>query len=246
MENRLLTTILALTALIAVLSLAAVGLLRPAQTAVAQTGVSNMPQIVVIGTGEVKVEPDIATVTIGVETKAPTTQEALSQNSTQAQAIIERIRQLGIDAKDIQTTGINIYPVYDEKGQDIIAYTVSNMVTVTIRNLAQAGNLIDQVVEVGANRLYGVSFGLSDPEAVMTQAREAAVANARARAEQMARASGSSLGRVLFITENFSASPITVPMAADAYGAPAARSAPPVQPGQQTYNASVQVTFELR
>lgn len=246
MENRLLTTILALTALIAVLALAAVGLLRPAQTAVAQTGVSNMPQIVVIGTGEVKVEPDIATVTIGVETKAPTTQEALSQNSTQAQAIIERIRQLGIDAKDIQTTGINIYPVYDEKGQDIIAYTVSNMVTVTIRNLAQAGNLIDQVVEVGANRLYGVSFGLSDPEAVMTQAREAAIANARARAEQMARASGASLGRVLFITENFSANPIPIPMAADAYGAPAARSAPPVQPGQQTYSASVQVTFELR
>lgn len=246
MENRLLTTILAFTALIAVLALAAVGLLRPTQTATAQPGVSNMPQIVVIGTGEVKVEPDIAIVTIGVETKAPTTQEALAQNSAQAQAIIERIRQMGVEAKDIQTTGINIYPFYDEQGQNIIGYTVSNMVNVTIRNIAQAGDLIDQVVQVGANRLYGVSFGVSDTEAVMAQAREAAVANARARAEQMARASGTSLGRVLFITENFGASPIPVPMMADAYGAPAARSAPPVQPGQQTYSATVQITFELR
>lgn len=246
MENRLLTTILAFTALIAVLALAAVGLFRPAQTVTAQPGVSNMPQIVVIGTGEVKVEPDIATITIGVETKAPTTQEALAQNSAQAQAIIERIRQLGVEAKDIQTTGLNIYPVYDEKGQNITGYTVSNMVNVTIRNIAQAGDLIDQVVQVGANRLYGVSFGVSDTEAVMAQAREAAVANARARAEQMARASGTSLGRVLFITENFGASPIPVPMMADAYGAPAARSAPPVQPGQQTYSATVQITFELR
>ncbi|WP_322493974.1 SIMPL domain-containing protein [Chloroflexus sp.] len=246
MENRLLTTILAFTALIAVLALAAVGLLRPTQTATAQPGVSNMPQIVVIGTGEVKVEPDIAIVTIGVETKAPTTQEALAQNSAQAQAIIERIRQMGVEAKDIQTTGINIYPFYDEQGQNIIGYTVSNMVNVTIRNIAQAGDLIDRVVQVGANRLYGVSFGVSDTEAVMAQAREAAVANARARAEQMARASGTSLGRVLFITENFGASPIPVPMMADAYGAPAARSAPPVQPGQQTYSATVQITFELR
>ncbi|WP_322489167.1 SIMPL domain-containing protein [Chloroflexus sp.] len=246
MENRLLTTILAFTALIAVLALAAVGLLRPTQTATAQPGVSNMPQIVVIGTGEVKVEPDIAIITIGVETKAPTTQEALAQNSAQAQAIIERIRQLGIEAKDIQTTGINIYPFYDEQGQNIIGYTVSNMVNVTIRNIAQAGDLIDQVVQVGANRLYGVSFGVSDTEAVMAQARETAVTNARARAEQMARASGASLGRVLFITENFGASPIPVPMMADAYGAPASRSAPPVQPGQQTYSATVQITFELR
>lgn len=246
MENRLLTTILAFTAMIAVLALAAVGLLRPAQTVTAQPGVSNMPQIVVIGTGEVKVEPDIATITIGVETKAPTTQEALAQNSAQAQAIIDRIRQLGVEAKDIQTTGINIYPFYDEQGQNIIGYTVSNMVNVTIRNIAQAGDLIDQVVQVGANRLYGVSFGVSDTEAVMAQAREAAVANARARAEQMARASGTSLGRVLFITENFGANPIPVPMMADAYGAPAARSAPPVQPGQQTYSATVQITFELR
>lgn len=246
MENRLLTTILAFTALIAVLALAAVGLFRPAQTVTAQPGVSNMPQIVVIGTGEVKVEPDIATITIGVETKAPTTQEALAQNSAQAQAIIERIRQLGVEAKDIQTTGLNIYPFYDEQGQNIIGYTVSNMVNVTIRNIAQAGDLIDQVVQVGANRLYGVSFGVSDTEAVMAQAREAAVANARARAEQIARASGTSLGRVLFITENFGASPIPVPMMADAYGAPAARSAPPVQPGQQTYSATVQITFELR
>ncbi len=245
MENRLLSIVLALTALVAVLALAAVSLFRPGQTVTAQTGVANMPQIVVIGTGEVKVEPDMASVLIGVETTAPTTQQALAQNSSQAQAIIDQIRQLDIEARDIQTTGINIYPVYDEKGREITGYTVNNTVQVTIRNLAQAGNLIDSVVQVGANRIYGISFGVSDPERVLAQAREAAIANARARAEQMARASGTSLGRVLFITENLGASPIPIPMMAEARAA-VGNVAPPIQPGQQIYSASVQVTFELR
>lgn len=245
MENRLLSTVLALTALIAVLALAAVSLFRPAQTATAQTGVANMPQIVVIGTGEVKVEPDIASIMIGVETSAPTTQEALAQNSAQAQAIIDQIRQLGIEERDIQTSGINIYPVYDNEGRNITGYTVNNTVNVTVRNIGQAGSLIDRVVQVGANRVYGISFGVSDPERVLTQAREAAVANARARAEQMARASGTTLGRVLFITENMGASPLPIPVMAQAR-AEMDSMAPPVQPGQQTYSASVQVTFELR
>lgn len=245
MENRLLSTVLALTSLIAVLALAAVSLFRPAQTATAQTGVTNMPQIVVIGTGEVKVEPDIASIMIGVETTAPTTQEALAQNSAQAQAIIDQIRQLGIEERDIQTTGINIYPVYDNEGRNITGYTVNNTVNVTVRNIGQAGSLIDRVVQVGANRVYGISFMVSDPERVLAQAREAAIANARARAEQMARASGTSLGRVLFITENMGASPLPIPVMAQARAA-VDSVAPPVQPGQQTYSASVQVTFELR
>ncbi len=244
MENRFLTTILAITALIAVVALAAVGLLRPSQTVAAQPGVSNLPQITVIGTGDVKVEPDIATIYIGVETTAATTQEALAQNSAQAQAIIDRLRQLGVEARDIQTSGLNIYPNYDEQGRAITGYTVNNTVNVTIRNLAQAGDLIDQVVQVGANRLYGINFSVSDPEAALAQARDVAIANARARAEQMARASGVSLGRVLFITENLGASPI--PVMDFAYAAPRAGSAPPVQPGQQSYSATVQITFELR
>ncbi|MEF3275475.1 MAG: SIMPL domain-containing protein [Chloroflexus sp.] len=245
MDNRLLTIILAVTSLVAVLALAAISLFRPTQTATAQPVLANMPQIVVIGSGEVKVEPDIAMITIGVETRAPTTQEALAQNSAQAQAMIDRIRQLGIEARDIQTTGLNIYPIYDESGQNVTGYVVSNMVNVTVRNLTQAGDMIDQVVQVGANRLYGVNFTVSDMEAVLTQAREAAVTNARARAEQMARASGATLGRVLFITENFAASPIPMPMT-EAHRSAATGSAPPIQPGQQTYSASVQVTFELR
>lgn len=246
MENRLLSTVLALTSLIAVLVLAAVSLFRPAQTATAETGVANMPQIVVIGTGEVKVEPDIASIMIGVETTAPTTQEALAQNSAQAQAIIDQIRQLGIEERDIQTTGINIYPAYDYERRSITGYNVSNTVNVTVRNIGQAGSLIDRVVQVGANHIYGISFTVSDPERVLAQAREAAIANARARAEQMARASGTSLGRVLFITENEGASPFPIlPVMARASAA-VDSVAPPVQPGQKTYSASVQVTFELR
>ncbi|NTV65092.1 MAG: SIMPL domain-containing protein, partial [Oscillochloris sp.] len=207
MENRNSTLIgtLAGALLIAVLALGALGMAligRPATAQAQSDGVTGMRQVTVVGSGEVKLAPDAANVQIGVETTAPTTQEALAQNSTQAGAIIEQIKNLGVAEKDIQTSGFTIYPTYSDDGRQVTGYTVSNQVSVTIRDLAQAGSLLDQVVQAGANRVYGVSFMLADPAAALAQARDAAVANARARAEQLAKGSGASVGQVLVISEN--------------------------------------------
>jgi uncharacterized protein YggE len=248
METRNPTLIGALAGalLIAVLALGAIGaslLTRPATAQAQAVGVTGMRQVTVVGNGEVKVTPDTASVQIGVEITAPTTQEALTQNTAQATAIIEKIKGLGVAEKDIQTSGFNISPTYDSDGRQVTGYTVSNMVSVTIRDLAQAGKLLDQVVQAGANRIYGVSFSVADPAAALAQARDRAVADAKTRADQLAKDAGATVGQVLVITENVGSTPVPMPMMdrVVAAGAPV-----PVQAGEQGYSAQVQITYELR
>ncbi len=241
--------VLAGALLVAVLALGALAVLtftRPAPAQAQSIGVPGMRQVTVVGKGEVRVTPDLATVQLGVETAAPTVQEALAQNTAQAQAIIDQIKALGVEDKDIQTSSFNIYANYSSEGRTITGYTVSNIVMVTIRNLQQAGDLLDRVVQVGANRVYGISFGLSDPSDAQAQARDAAMADARARADQYAQAGSATLGNVLVITENLGSSPV-VPVFADMRGEGAQAGAPvPVQAGEQLITAQVQVTYELR
>jgi uncharacterized protein len=222
-----------------------VGLLyaRPA-TAQTSAGVPGMRQVSVVGHGEVKGAPDTATVQIGVETEAATAKDALAQNSAQAQAVQEKLTKLGVDAKDIQTSNFSINPTYGSDGRQVTGYHVSNMVTVKIRQLDQAGTLLDQVVQAGANSVYGVSFSVENPEALLDQARKAAIENARARATQLAGASGAAIGDVLVISENVAPQPIPMPLArAEAAGA---AQAAPVQPGEQSFSVDVQVTFGLK
>ncbi len=223
-----------------------VGLLyaRPV-TAQTSTGVPGMRQVTVVGHGEVKGAPDTATVQIGVETEAATAKDALAQNSAQAQAVQDQLTKLGVGTQDIQTSNFSINPTYGTDGRQVTGYHVSNMVTVKIRQLDQAGTLLDQVVQAGANSVYGISFSVENPEALLDQARKAAIENAKARATQLASASGSAIGDVLVISENVGAQPIPMPMMARAEGAQADQAAP-VQPGQQSFNVDVQVTFGLR
>jgi uncharacterized protein YggE len=223
-----------------------VGLLyaRPV-TAQTNAGVPGMRQVSVVGHGEVKGAPDTATVQIGVETEAATAKDALAQNSAQAQAVQEKLAKLGVDAKDIQTNNFSINPTYGNDGRQVTGYRVSNMVTVKIRQLDQAGTLLDQVVQAGANSIYGVSFSVENPEALLDQARKAAIENAKARAAQLAGASGAAIGDVLVISENLGAPPIPMPMMARAEDAAVGQAAP-IQPGQQSFSVDVQVTFGLK
>ena len=249
MSQRLLTTVGVVAAGLVLAVLAGlVGVLytRPV-TAQTSTGVTGMRQITVVGQSEVKGQPDIATVQIGVETDAATSQEALAQNTTQTQAVQAKLKELGLDPKDIQTSNFSISPTYDYSANKprLTGYHVSNGVTVTIRDLGKAGTLLDQVVQVGANSIYGISFSVSNQDQLLKAAREAAIKDARARADQLAQATGASVGDALVITENIgSASPIPTPVAARA---DMALSAPvPLQPGSQSLGVSVQVTFALR
>lgn len=248
METRqTVVTILAAALLIAVLALGGLAGLLLARPAQAQSGgVTGMRQVTVVGSGEARIAPDMATVQIGVETNAPTTQEALAQNNAQAAAIIDQVKALGVEERDIQTSGFNIYPTYSDDGRQVTGYTVSNVVSVTIRNLADAGGLLDSVVQAGANRVYGITFGLSDPEAARSQARTEAIANARVRAEELAQGSGAALGQVLVISENIGAGPVLPLPAMMSDRAEGTGGSVPVQGGEQVISATIQVTYELR
>jgi len=246
MQNRMLTifgaviTLLLITILVIVAGQSLTGAAQ-AQPA----GVTGARQVTVVGRGEAQGTPDTGYVQIGVETEANTTEEALEQNNAQVAAIIERIKQLGVAEEDIQTSNFSINTRYDNDGRRVVGYQVSNIISVTIRNLEQTGTLLDQVVQVGANRVYGINFGVDDPSELLAQARDKAVADARAKAEQLAQASGASVGRVLVITENVgSQSPIPMPMRSGIAEEDAA--AVPIQTGRQTVSTQVQVTFELQ
>lgn len=219
-------------------------LARPATIQAAQTGGSPVRQVTVVGTGEAKATPDRATVQLGVQSEAATAREALTANSTSMAGLVEQLTQLGIAANDIQTSNFNISPTYSDDGRTVSGYQVTNMVSVIIRNVQGAGDLLDKVVSAGANTIYGIGFSIDNPQALQAAARDAAIADARARAQAMATAAGGSVGQILTLSETIGAPPPVLMQRAEA--AMAADAAPPIQAGEQAVSAQVQITYELR
>lgn len=219
---------------------------RPTSTQAAQTGGGSVVrQITVVGSGDARGAPDQATVQIGVQSQAPTSSAALADNNTKMEALLAKLRELGVAEKDIQTSNFSISPTYNNDGQTITGYQVNNTAAVTIRNIATTGELLDSVVTAGSNAIYGISFGIADPKALQGQARDAAIADARARAQSMAQAAGGSLGQILSISETIGAQPMPL-MTGNAETMMADAGAVPVAQGEQTITAQVQITFELR
>jgi uncharacterized protein YggE len=202
-------------------------------------------QVTVVGHGELQARPDTAIIQIGVESEAKTAKEALALNTQEATAVQKKLTDLGIDVKDIQTSGFNIYPTYNTDGRQITGYHVSNMVTVKIRNLDKAGTLLDQVVQAGANSISGISFTVDNPRTLQDQAREAAMKDAKARADLLARAGGAVVGDVIVITENVG-SAVPLPVMMNERAVAAQDASVPVQPGQLTIGLDVQVTYLLK
>ena len=150
--------------------------------------------------------------------------------------MLTSIKNIGVDAKDIQTHDFSIYPTYASNGTTITGYQVNNTVMVIIRDLANAGTILDQVVQAGANNISGLSFDIADPSKLQAEARTQAIADARAKAEAMASAAGVSLGDIMTINESVSNAPMAM---ADA-------AAVPVATGQQQIAVDVTISFELR
>lgn len=242
------TTVAALAALVLGAVALALLLARPQATAAATAG-GAVRQITVVGSGDVKVAPDTAQVQVGVQTQAASAAEALSQNNAQMEALLARLREQGIADTDIQTSYVSISPRYNynEPTPKQEGYDANNSVTVTIRNIGQTGQLLDQVVQAGANNIGGINFTVDDPAALQTNARNAALADAKARADAMAQAVGGSVGQVLSVTENIgSVTPQLYDQRIEMAQTSGGSNAVPIQPGQQTITAQVQVTYELR
>jgi uncharacterized protein len=203
--------------------------------------------ITVSGHGTVSVVPDTADLMAGVQAQAATATEALDTVGTKSQALIDTLKGSGIAAEDIQTAGLSLFPTYGNDGQNITGYQASTSVTATIDDVAKVGDVVDALKGLVGDQLtlQGVSFSYQDPEAVMADARTAALANAKVRAEQYAAAAGVELGGVLRIVETSVASPVMYrELAAPAPAADASKVA--VEPGSQDLAADISVVYEMR
>lgn len=184
----------------------ALGQTMPEETPPEQTPPGR--RIVVTGEGRVEAAPDLATVSAGVETEAASATDALTRNSAAMAQVLAALGEAGIAAADVQTSAIALEPVWNQPREGeagaprITGYAARNIVTIQVREIARLGGVLDALAQAGANRLAGIAFALSEPEARENEAREAAVADARARAEIYARAAGVGLGPVLEIREN--------------------------------------------
>ena len=225
----------------------------PAATAGEQSiiNINNQQGIMVSGEGKVTVQPDIATVSLGVSAQAATVADAQSQAATAMDKVVKALTGSGIDSKDIQTQYFSIAPQYrfDNVTQQssITGYQVSNTVTVKIRSVDKTGSIIDAVAAAGGDntRINGISFSVDQPAQYYTQARTLAMNDAKTKAQSLASLGGVSLGKAIYITESSSSPPIPYPVAA---GGIAAAPAPttPISPGQTDITLDVQVLYAIQ
>lgn len=206
-----------------------------------------MARLTVSAEGESTAQPDLAMISIGVSVQAETASEAMSQNAARQQAVIDKLKAEGVEARDIQTSGLSLSPVQnysqDNKPPVITGYMAQNMVSVRVRDLARLGSVLDTLVTAGANEINGISFTREDTTEAEDAARAKAVAAARHKAEVMAEAAGMKLGRLIALSdENIARGPRPMMMAASA---DAKAGATPIEAGELGISAAVSATYAL-
>lgn len=209
-----------------------------------------VPVLTVSGDGEARVAPDEATVRLGMLAQAPTARAVQEEVNRTVNAVLAAVRKLGVPAEQIQTSELNLNPVYAQnrgnEGEPRIAgYQASNVVTILLRKLDQVGPVIDAGLGAGANRLDGVSFGLRDDQGARAQALTEAVAAARAKAQALAQALKLRLVRILEVAEGgVQVTPQPMMKSRVMMQAGMAESTP-VAAGQVGVNATVTVRWEI-
>ncbi len=204
----------------------------------------------VTGEGKVTVAPDMAILNLGVEAQAATVAEAQRQAAEAMGAVIEELDDHGVAEKDIKTQHFSIYPVkrWEKDREILVGYRVNNMVTVKIRKVDDAGIIIDAVAREGGDyiRINGISFTVDDPSAYDAEAREKAIADAKAKAKHLADLADVKLGKPIYISEAGGYIPIIrdYPMMAMVEGAPAPTT--PISPGETEIRLTVQVVYSIK
>jgi uncharacterized protein YggE len=227
-------------------------LLAGAALAVAGCAGSAQPgdvrNLSVTGTGSAFLTPDVVIVTLGVQTQGTSIGDTVAANNQTAAQVIQAVTAMGVIPEDVQTTyfSVSTQPKYDEFGNPTsdVTYWVDNTVTVTLRDTAQLGTLLQNALASGANSVQGVTYTVDDPDAALSGARADAMADARRQAEQLAGDAGVALGDILSVSESTSNGP-QFSGAGGGKGAEAA-SQVPTAPGTLEYQVTLSVTFGLR
>ena len=209
--------------------------------------------ISVSGTGKASIAPDLALISFGVIREGKTARDALNANNKAMGDVLKAMMERGIADKDLQTSNFNISPRYfypprknneTQKSPKIVGYTVSNTLSVRVRDLNKTGELLDLVVSLGVNSGGSIQFTNDNPEAILEQARINAVKNAVRKAEILTSTAGVKLGRIINISEQ-STTPRPHSFAQKALRAEAVSDAVPIASGENSYQINVQISWEI-
>ncbi|WKZ29046.1 MAG: SIMPL domain-containing protein [Patescibacteria group bacterium] len=203
--------------------------------------------IAISAEGKVTALPDIATVSVGVQTDNRAVSAAQKENSTKMNAIIEKVKSFGVAAEDIKTSNYSIYPQYDYvNGRQVErGFMVTQNIDVKVRNLDAIGEILAAAGDLGANQVGGVSFTIDEPEDLRQQARLKALEAAKKKAQALADASGVKLGKVVGFSENEGYVPSPMYYAKDAAMGMGGGAAPSISSGSQDVIVNVTVLYEI-
>jgi uncharacterized protein YggE len=243
----LLATVAGLLVVLGIASLAACS----GTTSLEALNVNSQQQgIWVTGQGKVTAAPDVAILSLGIQAQAPSVAQAQSDAAAAMNKVMNALTSNGVASKDIKTQYFNITQLtrWDDKNQQqvIIGYQVTNTVTAKIRTLDKTGAIIDAVAQAGGDltRINSISFTIDDPTTYASQARDKAMADAKAKGEQMARLGGVTLGKPTYISES-SYLPTPVPVRlGEGTTTPADQT--PISPGEMDVIINVQVAYAIK
>jgi len=200
------------------------------------------------GEGKVTGQPTLAQVSLGLYSEGLDVPKVQDANAAKVNGIIDAMKQMGIAADDLQTSNYSIQPKYQytDGNQNIVGYSVSQSLNVKVRDLTKVGAVISKAGELGANQVNGVTFTIDDPTDLQAQARTKAIADARKKAEDLAKTLGVSIVRITTFSEN-SNTPQPPMFYGNVAAAPSAKAiTPDIQPGSLDVTSDVSVTFEIR
>jgi hypothetical protein len=235
----------------------------------------NTNQITVSGQGKIYAKPDVAVVSLGVTSQATTVADVTKNNTDKMNAVIEAIKALNIDEKDIQTTNYNLTPVYEKtfintpvndisinnsvvvsSGNSTVTrtetalkgYKLEQNIQIKIRDFTKIGDVLSQGTAKGANLVGDLRFTIDDPAQFKEQARAKAIEQAKVNAKNLAKESGINLGKIINIYENSYNYSIDTFSSAKAMGAGISESvpAPTIEPGQQEINVTINLTYKIK
>ncbi|MFV8781745.1 SIMPL domain-containing protein [Microbulbifer sp. SA54] len=197
--------------------------------------------------GEASRAPDIADLSAGVITEAEDSGAAMQANAEQMENLMKAIKKAGIEDKDVQTSGISLSPRYDyqpNRERQLLGYQARNTVNITVRKLESLSKVIDALAAAGANQIHGPSFSIGEPEPLLSEAREQALALARARAESYADSLGTKVVRIVSISEG-SHGGMPRPMMRAEMGMAKDAASTPIAPGETSVSVNLELVFEL-
>ena len=212
--------------------------------------IQNQNQITVSGEGKVYAKPDVAIISLGVNTTGATVADVTKRNTEKMNAVNDAVKKLGAEDKDIQTTNYNLTPLYnwtEWAGRVFQGYALDQNIQVKIRDFAKIGDILSAGTASGANLAGDLRFTIDNPEQLKNEARAKAIKQAKANAENLAKESGIKLGKLINVFESNNSYPVIYNKAMGLGGAVAeSASSPVIQPGQQEIDITINLTYQVK